>query len=338
MVPTMTEPPPETKVRRRTLGIVALAGLAGAVLGGAWVQRAYAADLAAARARLDGRSRMLDTRAGPVEVAVGPGAGSGQQPVLMVHGTGGGFDMGLQFGERLGAAGWQVIAPSRFGYLRTPLPSDHSVEAQADAFVALLDALGIERVPVIGGSAGALSAIQFALRYPQRCTALVAVVPATYTPQRAATPAAAPWAVPITEALLRSDFLFWSAIRAAPDAMIGALLATDPALVAAAPPAEQARVRRVLWNILPVSQRADGLLNDARQSSRPAPVAMQHIRVPTLAVSCEDDRFGTFLAAQHIATMVPGARLLSFPTGGHVWVGHDADLFAAVHAFLEPLR
>ena len=34
-------------------------------------------------------------------------------------------------------------APSRFGYLRTPLPSDASPAAQADAHSCLLDALGL---------------------------------------------------------------------------------------------------------------------------------------------------------------------------------------------------
>ena len=80
-------------------------------------------------------------------------AGSGP-PLLMIHGTGGGFDQGLLFTEKLAAHGVRVIAPSRFGYLRSSFPADHSSEAQADAFVALLDHLKLERVVVAGGSAG----------------------------------------------------------------------------------------------------------------------------------------------------------------------------------------
>jgi len=91
----------------------------------------------------------------------------------MIHGTGGGFDQGLHFAQRLAVAGWQVIAPSRFGYLGKPFPADTSSEAQADAFADLLDAMRIERLPVLGGSASALSALQFALRHPRRCSALV---------------------------------------------------------------------------------------------------------------------------------------------------------------------
>ena len=63
--------------------------------------------------------------------------------------------------------------------------------------------------------------------------------------------------------------------------------------------------------------------------------SFERITAPTLAVSVQDDRFGTYAAAQHLAATVPGARLLSWPTGGHVWVGHDAELFAEVDAFLR---
>jgi hypothetical protein len=34
---------------------------------------------------------------------------------------------------------------------------------------------------------------------------------------------------------------------------------------------------------------------------------------------------------------VPEARLISYPTGGHVWVGHDAEMFADIDAFLRAL-
>jgi 2-hydroxy-6-oxonona-2,4-dienedioate hydrolase len=295
------------------------------------VHRRYRAELDAARERIAHGSRLVATRAGPIEV----GFSAGTRPLLMVHGTGGGFDQGLQFAERLATAGWRVIAPSRFGYLRTPFPADASSQAQADAFAHLLDALGIERLPVIGGSAGALSALEFALRHPQRCSALVPIVPASYVPGRPATPAPAPWAERVIASLLSSDFVFWSGITLAPDVATKALLATDAEVVASASADEQARVRRILHGILPVSARTAGLMNDARLASRPAPMPLERITAPTLAVSVRDDRFGTFAAAQHIAATVPGARLLAYERGGHVWAGHDAELFGALDAFLR---
>jgi 2-hydroxy-6-oxonona-2,4-dienedioate hydrolase len=190
-------------------------------------------------------------------------------------------------------------------------------------------------VPVIGGSAGALSAMQFAIRHPDRCAALVAMVPAAFAPDRP--PPRPPNA--LAEAIiaygLRADFLFWLGMTMREDAMIGALLATDPELVHRADPVEQARVRSILHGILPVSDRARGLLNDGKLAGSPEPMALGAIRAPTLALSLEDDRFETLAAARHIAATVPGAQLITFPTGGHVWVGRNREVFSAVDAFLS---
>lgn len=62
--------------------------------------------------------------------------------VLMIHGTGGGFDQGPAFAESIITRGHRVIAPSRFGRLRSDFPNDPSSEHQPDAFVDLLDRLG----------------------------------------------------------------------------------------------------------------------------------------------------------------------------------------------------
>lgn len=318
-------------MRRRT--VLGLGLLGAAALASGATRRAYARGIAAARARTLGRSEVFASRFGTIEYAV-EGIGP---PVLMVHGTGGGFDQGLAFAEPLVAAGWRIIAPSRFGYLRTDFPEDPSSENQADAFVDLLDHLGIERVPIIGGSAGALSAMAFAIRHPDRCAALVALVPAAFAPNRPPPRPPNELAEAIIAYGLRSDILFWLGMTTAEDAMIGALLATDPALVHAASPAEQARVRAILHDILPVSDRARGLLNDGKLAGSPQPMALETIRAPTLALSLADDRFETLDAARHIAASVPGAELVSFPSGGHVWVGRGEEVFAAVEGFLRRL-
>jgi 2-hydroxy-6-oxonona-2,4-dienedioate hydrolase len=301
------------------------------VAGGGIVWSACASAVAAARARVATGSVLARTRHGAMEYAV---AGEGP-PILMIHGTGGGFDQGLSFTHGLIATGYRVIAPSRFGYLRSVLPDDPSSENQADAFVDLLDWLGVETVPVIGGSAGALSATAFAIRHPKRCAALVALVPASYAPDRSLAPPPGALTEFIINRGLHSDFLFWLGLNTAESAMTGALLATDPALVAAASPEEQARAHGILWDILPVSARADGLLNDARLAGNPAPMPLDTIRVPTLAISLEDDRFDTVAAARHIAAEVPNAKLVTWPTGGHIYVGHDADVTAEIDAFLR---
>ena len=162
--------PGEAAKRRRRFLALGLAGAALVASGATW--RAFASEMTRARARLEGRSEVFQGRFGPMEYAA---AGSGPA-ILMIHGTGGGFDQGLDFAQPL-ISKWRVIAPSRFGYLRSEFPADPSSESQADSFVELLDQLRIDRAAVIGGSAGALSAMQFAIRHPDRCRALVALVP-----------------------------------------------------------------------------------------------------------------------------------------------------------------
>jgi len=72
-------------------------------------------DLAAARARLVGRSKTVETSFGTLEYAV---MGQGE-PMLIVHGAEGGFDQSIDMTGELAGRGYQIIAPSRFGYLRS---------------------------------------------------------------------------------------------------------------------------------------------------------------------------------------------------------------------------
>jgi 2-hydroxy-6-oxonona-2,4-dienedioate hydrolase len=317
---------------RRNL-LMALGAAGGvAALGAGGVASTYWRDMTRIREELAAqKSTVIETSFGALEYAE---AGEGA-PLMMIHGTGGGFDQGLLFAGQLVDAGYRVIAPSRFGYLKSDFPDDPSSENQADALVELIDHLGIERIAIAGGSAGALPAMEFAIRHPDRTAALVAIVPAAYAPGR---PPARPWSATqtwIAESGLGSDFLFWAAMTAMPDTMIRTLLATDPALVAAASPAEQERVSRIMRGILPVSARARGLLNDARLAGNPAEMDLAAIAAPTLAISLEDDFYLTADAARHIADTVPDVRLIVYPQGGHVWVGRDAEMSAAIDAFLK---
>lgn len=137
------------------------------------VYAAYRSDIRAARDRVLAGSSILQTKCGPIEYAT---LGEGR-PVLVLHGTSGGWDQGITSARGLLGHGFQIIAPSRFGYLRTPFPADPSPQAEADTWACLLDALGIQRLPIITFSAGAAPTIQMALRHPDRVSAIVLIVP-----------------------------------------------------------------------------------------------------------------------------------------------------------------
>ena len=69
-----------------------------------------------------------------------------------------------------------VIAGSRFGYLGSSMPPNATPAVQADALAALIEARGISQIDVIGVSAGATSALQLALRHPQKVKHLAVLV------------------------------------------------------------------------------------------------------------------------------------------------------------------
>ena len=306
------------------------AAAATTVLGGGYAWFRYRHALDTAERRLAGSSTTLQTPFGTLEYAV---AGSGP-PLLMIHGTGGGFDQGLRFAGPLRQRGHQIIAPSRFGYLRSSFPVDPSVSNQADAYVAMLDQLGIDRLPVVGGSAGALSAAAFALRYPHRCSALVLLVPAANVSGEDPVDMTALQQVAV-RSLLNSDFLYWSALQLAPDRLVGTLLATDPRLLSSVSPREHGRAMAILSDMLPIHARAKGMLNDAGQAGHPARMNFARLSMPVLLISVEDDRFGTAATARRIAAVVPQAELTIFPTGGHIWLGHDDDVADRIHDFVR---
>lgn len=323
--------------RMRARNVVAtVAGLAALGIG-ASAYAAYRRDIRAARARVESGSRVAATRCGPIEYAI---AGDGP-PVLVVHGAGGGYDQGADVGAPLVAKGFRVIAMSRFGYLRTPLPVDGSAAAQADAHACLLDALGIERAAVMGASAGAPSAMQFALRHRQRCRALILLVPATYAPRAGGAAAVTPpmAAMPALarrffDLALRSDFIFWAAQRIDRAGMIRTLLGTPPDVVEHASAAEQARVASVLRHILPIATRRAGLFNDGKVISSLERFDLERIAVPTLAISAFDCLYGTFDSARYTAAHVTGARFIGYASGGHLCVGHEEELASEIAAFL----
>jgi 2-hydroxy-6-oxonona-2,4-dienedioate hydrolase len=157
-----------------SLGVTSIALIAAI----GFISLSYHVEIGEARAAARSGGRIVDTTTGPVEYAE---RGTGI-PLLSIHGAGGGYGQGLANAAEFVGDGFRVIAPSRFGYLGTPVPQDTSPAAQADSLSAILKELKIEKAIVVGVSAGARSALEITLRHPEKVAALILIVPGTYAP------------------------------------------------------------------------------------------------------------------------------------------------------------
>jgi pimeloyl-ACP methyl ester carboxylesterase len=324
----------ESHSKKRIIARTALAVVpASLAAAGALVYWRYRRDLRAAESRVSSGSKLVSTPYGSIEYAdVGTGA-----PVFVIHGAGGGFDQGLEFAQPLIKHGFRVIAPSRFGYLRTPLPADASPAAQADAHAQLLNALRLDKVAVMGVSAGAPSAMQLCLRHPERCTAMVLAVPLAYFPPPGGAPPehASAFKEFLLNRMLSSDFTFWSLSKLARKAMIKTILGTPTEDLEAAGAEEQARVAEFLAHIEPISRRKKGLQNETAIARSLPRYELERLQVPALVIGVEDCLYNTYPGARYTAENIRGARFLGYPSGGHLAVGHQRELWSEVRNFLR---
>lgn len=299
--------------------------------GGALAYAAYRKDIKAARERIEMDRQVLGSVHGPIEFAE-----SGDGPaLLMIHGAGGGFDQGLDVAHAFLGDRYRFIAPSRFGYLGTPMPDDASAEAQADAHLRLLDALQLDRVPVVAISAGTPSAMRLCLDHPERCSALVLIVPGAYAPGNTVSSAPSPFFAKVLNTIASSDFIFWTAMKIARPTLLKTILGTPVEVYRNATDEERRSIDATLVSILPISRRFKGIKNDGVVMSNLTRYPLEEMRVPTLVISAADDLYGTYENGLYTAEQISDARFIGFPTGGHLLVGHDEEVRAQITSFLD---
>jgi pimeloyl-ACP methyl ester carboxylesterase len=294
------------------------------VIPGGLVYRQYRHDMDQAYERVSNGGKIIDTACGPVQYAdFGEGA-----PMLIVHGAGGGYDQGEYFTKYVGG-NYRWIAPSRFGFLGTPVPEGADSPQQADAYACLLDSLGIDRVGVMGVSMGGPSALLFAQRYPQRTNSLVMISAASH-------------AIPPRPAILATifnvflnDFIFWSMVHLSPGGLLVALgvpLEVQKGLSTR----EVAELNTFLESIIPMGARRNGQLLEQRMSEYDAG-QIHNIQAPTLVLHARDDTLVFFEQGEFTARNIPGAQFIPMEKGGHLALMLDINAGARekIQAFLE---
>jgi len=143
----------------------------GLILAVVLVSAAYFWDMNRAYERVHGMSTVMASPYGDIEFTEG---GSGPD-VLVIHGSGGGYDQGELLSRAVLGDQFHWITPSRFGYLRSTFHEGATFDDQAHAYAYLLDQLGIKKVAVVALSHGGPSALLFAVLHPERVSSLTLI-------------------------------------------------------------------------------------------------------------------------------------------------------------------
>ena len=272
-------------------------------------------------------SKILDTAAGPMEYQQ---IGNNGPVLLLLHGTPGGYDQAIPI------EGMRVLAPSRPGYLRTPLDTGRTPQEQADAYAALMDSLGIDQVIVMGASGGGPSAIAFAVRHPKRTVALIALEAVSQTLSLEELTIEMPF-------FMSSDFYMWAALSAMKTLMgpegIVELVVPNPEnqRLILDDPAKLKRIESLMWSSWPMSLRQLGEANDFTQFAD-IDLNASAISVPTLIIHGTEDINVEYTQSIALAEQIPGAILHTVDGADHMMpFSHSEEMTAAIEEFLTGL-
>ncbi len=298
----------ESKMFRKILRWMAIGLIAAVVL----LAAAYLWDMNRAYERIRGKSTVIPSPYGDIEYTEG---GSGP-PVLVIHGSGGGYDQGELVVQAALGEQFHWIAPSRFGYLRSTFHEGATFDDQAQAYAYLLDQLGIEKVAVVAISHGGPSALLLAVLHPERVSSLTLIsagVASSATPDQAQANRQGDMLVTI----YKYDPLYWAITRLFKKQFMELMGAND-AVIAGLTPQQREMAEHIIDYMNPASPRSAGAAFDNKAKMPNERIAA--ITAPTLILHATDDTLQLYHNAEFAAAAIPGARLVSFDRGGHLLV------------------
>jgi pimeloyl-ACP methyl ester carboxylesterase len=229
-------------------------------------------------------------------------------PVVLIGGFTSTLDTwGLQVGPL--SERFQVIRPDNRGSGRTRIPADdgkRSPQIWADDVLALIDALGLERVHLVGCSMGGFIAQAFAVAHPER---LISLTLMCTTPGGAHT-------VPISAQMM-------AGLQAG--SVPGATADQLDAMTAAALHENARAENRKAWDYF-TQLRVASPHSAQELEHRRAGIAnftvwdqLGTLKVPTLVTTGVGDRLVPPENSRVIAERIPGAELKFIEGGGHVF-------------------
>lgn len=304
--------------------------------------------------KLDEKGKVVHTALGNIQVVT-----KGHGPVVLaLHGGFGGWDQGELVASNIAEQGFRVIIPSRVGYLSTPIATnpiflqETTAAQQADQLVALLDALEIPKVIVLGFSAGAPVAYEFGLRHPDRTNAVV-LESIGANPDEDASFYAALGAILVTETKTVDYITYLLHISLKEDYYSTAVqfLPADTSLQGVALEERNHYVlhhisqynflREMLKATIPISPRLLGTLNDflgvPYWTDTYTPPTPSQYSLPTLIIQAIKDSNGYYPTAQSVHADLPTSQLISVKESGHfIWLGPNTKQWEKqLFAFLK---
>lgn len=274
------------------------------------ISAAYFWDMNRAYERISGKSTVIPSPYGDIEFTEG---GSGPD-VLVIHGSGGGYDQGELLSQAVLGDQFHWITPSRYGYLRSTYPENATFDDQTHAYAYLLDHLGIKKVAVVALSHGGPSALLFAVLYPERVSSLT-LISCGVASSVAEDQVGANQKGEMLVTIFKYDPLYW-AISKLFKRQLMELMGANDEVIANLTPGQRELVDKVIDYMNPVSLRSAGAAFDNKAAMPNERIAA--IRTPTLIFHAKDDTLQLYRNAEFAASTIPGAKLVSFQRGGHL--------------------
>jgi pimeloyl-ACP methyl ester carboxylesterase len=245
--------------------------------------------------------------------------------VLVIHGSGGGYDQGELIAEAVLGDDFHSITPSRFGYLGSSFHAGATWDDQAHAYAYLLDHLGIRQVAVVAMSQGGPSALLFAALHPERVSTLT-LISCGVAASSADDQAEANKKGDLLTTIFQHDVLYWMVSKLFKQQLMGLIGAGDE-VIARLTPDQRQLFERFIDDMNPVSLRSAGTVFDNKATMPGERIAA--ITAPTLILHARDDGLQLFHNAMFAAATIPNVKLVSFDKGGHFIIGTEQSAIRA---------
>lgn len=261
---------------------------------------------------------------------------TGKGPVLFfMHGGPGGIDQAFPL-ESMIEEGYSMLTVSRPGYLRTPfIPL--SYEEQVVQYVELLDKLEIDKVVVMGFSAGGPLALNFANKYPERTHALV-MEAGLSTEYNVPSGAQDSFWMKLFQSKGIQDFLSWITVIIIRIALkmtfksivrLETLLNKEEINKFTDMVSNDKERRRWLMNFMdttvPMSIRKLGLNHDIELLLSIEKIPVDNINVKSLLIYSRADNDVKWLNAEYLERNLKDFELIETHGGHFMWIGEDMD-------------